>query len=342
MAKLSSLDANYTTGDLSIYPEELDSEVTLYEAKNNAETTLSQSVSYNSKYIVVENTEKFPDKGLIRLNSDKVLPYKTEVVYYGKKTKNVFSDLSRGFAGSYRTSWDAGDKVSGSVMSEHHNALKDAIIKIEENVGVEKFPSETSLNWILKRQEARFLSPKPIFRSYPLTSSPGKKIKFKSFSSNNIIKHFWDFGDGTTSIDESPIHSYSQEGIYTVKLNVVTTTGGQAITTKTNYINISINNVIGFFYVSPQNKTEPYYSLQTATALNKDPQTFNFVDQTDTETVQRYWIFDDGDTETVLDPNKHSTTHVYEKPGIYSPALLLVLSNQKTQRIFLNNKITII
>jgi len=44
-----------------------------------------------------------------------------------------------------------------------------------------------------------------------------------SFSSRNPIKRWlWDFGDGTTSIDQEPQHTYMMSGTYTVSLTVTT------------------------------------------------------------------------------------------------------------------------
>ena len=48
-------------------------------------------------------------------------------------------------------------------------------------------------------------------------------VDFTKYISNpqncNVI-HQWDFGDGTTSQEEAPLHSYASAGTYTVKLNV--------------------------------------------------------------------------------------------------------------------------
>ena len=39
-------------------------------------------------------------------------------------------------------------------------------------------------------------------------------------SSTNAISYAWDFGDGSTSIEKDPAHSYAKGGVYTVKLTV--------------------------------------------------------------------------------------------------------------------------
>ncbi|MCP3903911.1 MAG: PKD domain-containing protein [Planctomycetes bacterium] len=50
-----------------------------------------------------------------------------------------------------------------------------------------------------------------------LAASP---IHFNDRSVGNIASHEWDFGDGNTSTEANPAHTYSSDGTYTVKLGV--------------------------------------------------------------------------------------------------------------------------
>jgi PKD repeat protein len=56
----------------------------------------------------------------------------------------------------------------------------------------------------------------------------------------------WTFGDGTSSSDQNPIHQYSQEGSYTVKLTVKNV-AGNSTATKTNYIKVTTNTRPGIY-----------------------------------------------------------------------------------------------
>lgn len=281
MAKIHTLQEGYQTGDLSVYPEAIDNKETLYEVKNNAIVKLRQSLSYTGNSIVVESTEKFPEKGIIKISSN-VEAKAGELVYYSSKTSNTFKGLIRGFAGSVRSQWNIGSIVSNSVSAEHHNSVKDAILKIETNLGLESDPDPNSLNGILKSQEDRFLITKPIFRSYPIKGPPPLTVRFQNFSTGPVAKFFWDFGDGNTSSEKSPVHTYYQEGNYTVELNVVSVLGGQGVTTKYNYILVSNDERQPFFYVSPT-------SGNASTSDN--PTLFELVDQTDGDVKERIWNF---------------------------------------------------
>ncbi|UPT66362.1 MAG: PKD domain-containing protein [Sphingobacteriales bacterium JAD_PAG50586_3] len=50
--------------------------------------------------------------------------------------------------------------------------------------------------------------------------------------------YVWDFGDGTTSTEESPTHTYSQPGMYTVTL---TAQSGKKENVKTRLLNVTEN-----------------------------------------------------------------------------------------------------
>lgn len=80
-------------------------------------------------------------------------------------------------------------------------------------------------------------------------------VQFNDTSTGNPTSWNWDFGDGTTSTQQNPKHTYSAVGAYTVKLNV-TNGDGNSNLTKKNYITawntssvLPSNNGI-VFYVS--------------------------------------------------------------------------------------------
>lgn len=341
--RISASDSGYEAGDLSLFPAALDDKNTLFEVRNNAETKLKLTLSYNAKEVVVEDASGFPDKGLIRVGYQ---GGQGELIYYDKKTGNSFQTLKRGFAGSRQNSWNPQDNVyvSNSVCADPHNALKDAVINMEKDLGLEEFPEETSLNGILKAQEVRFLSPKPIFRAFPLKGPASLKVRFQNYTTGDAVRYFWDFGDGGTSLERSPTHTYVAEGIYTVKLDVVVSTGGTGIVTKTNYIEVNNNESAPFFYVDSISSP---YSVATAVERTEDgdatdAKEFLFIDQTDGDIVQRNWIFGDGNRYTEEDPDIHTTTHTYSEPGSYRVSLLIILSNGRTKITELPDLLTVL
>jgi len=317
--RLSSLDDDYQSGDLSQYPEALDTSDDFYEAKNNAETYLTQSITFNGSYLVVNDTSAFPDKGLLRVGE--------ELLYYGEKGTGIFKSLIRGFAGSQQNAWSIGTEITNGVMAEHHNAVKDALLNIQDFLGTLDDPVEGSFNYRLSVLERRFLAPKSLFRAYPRAGMSPLTVKFQNFSTTEAIRFLWDFGDGGASTDNSPTHTYQSEGNFSVTLRLVTSSGGQSITQKKDYVIVNDDRGIGFMYVTPE-------MGDTAT-------TFNFVDQTDGDVVLRYWNFGDGNKLTIDDPDIHTASHIYTEAGVYGPTLLVIFSDQRLLRVTLDESIVV-
>lgn len=55
-------------------------------------------------------------------------------------------------------------------------------------------------------------------------------ISFQNTTIGEKVQYQWDFGDGKTSIEESPTHEYAQMGVYDVKLTAQNTGGAEFIT----------------------------------------------------------------------------------------------------------------
>lgn len=338
--RLSSLTDGYATGMLSLFPETLDDFDSLYRATNNSKIPLKQSLTFSGARIIVEDTSGFPSTGILRVGPDIGVAGDYEMIFYGRKTNNTFENLQRGFAGSVHRNWSTtGIFVSNAVLAEHHNAIKDALINMEINCGVRDFPTSESLNGILKAQETRFLAPKPLFRAFPIKGPPPLKVRFQNFSTGYIGRFLWDFGDGGSSLEKSPVHMYLNEGIYTVKLNVVLPTGGQGIATKIGYIEVNSEESLPYFYVESINNP---YSQKYASQNDVQPKEFIFVDQTDGDIVQRNWIFGDGSKYTEEDPDVHQIKHIYATEGDYVVTELIQFANGRIKRVELPEPLHVI
>ncbi|MFY0628100.1 MAG: PKD domain-containing protein [Reichenbachiella sp.] len=69
------------------------------------------------------------------------------------------------------------------------------------------------------------------------TVSPiGGELTFK-YESAGALSYLWDFGDGNTSVEKDPIHSYSTSGLFSVSLTITNNTG-TVVETKTDLITI--------------------------------------------------------------------------------------------------------
>ena len=75
------------------------------------------------------------------------------------------------------------------------------------------------------------------FTVVPTKGSTPLTVQFTDQSKNLPSEWFWDFGDGTTSTEQNPIHTYTTIGTYTVNLTVTNIVGINT-TTKTGYITV--------------------------------------------------------------------------------------------------------
>jgi len=318
LRRISSSDDGYTAGDLSLFPETLDDKDSLYEVRNNAETRLRTGLSFSAKQVVVDDTAGFPDKGLVRIGPPGGSAGEAELIYYGSKTNSVLKDLTRGFSGSRQGQWPSGSWVTNAVTAEPHNAVKDALIKMQRKLGTKSLPEDGTLVRRLKDLELRYLSPKATFRVFPKKAKPGSSVRFQSLCEGDIVRYMWDFGDGFQSVEQNPVHTYASEGTYTVRLHIITASGSQGIATKRNYITVSSDEQKPLFYVK-----------------KVSGRTYRFVDQTDGDIKQRFWVFDDGSNYVESDPNVHEHVHTYEEAGVYRPSLLVGFAGDRVRRVFL-------
>jgi Zn-dependent protease len=66
---------------------------------------------------------------------------------------------------------------------------------------------------------------------------PPLTVRFRDFSSGSPLAWFWDFGDGTTSTEKDPVHTYSEEGRYATTLQVANAFGNDSLT-RPNHISV--------------------------------------------------------------------------------------------------------
>jgi PKD repeat protein len=114
------------------------------------------------------------------------------------------------------------------------------------------------------------------FTGMPFTGKSPLTVQFTDLSDSGfgdpvmINAWYWDFGDGTTSEEQNPEHTYSYPGTYTVSLTVYqpTTGGTSAITISANVSGYNHNTMTkpGYVVVSdPDGKTEENICLRFAT-----------------------------------------------------------------------------
>lgn len=60
----------------------------------------------------------------------------------------------------------------------------------------------------------------PGFALRPSQPRVGRPIQFTDYSKGEIISWLWDFGDGTTSAERNPVHTYATAGMFEASLTI--------------------------------------------------------------------------------------------------------------------------
>lgn len=118
------------------FPTSLDDDQSLYVAVNNLRTELTSNITNTELTIPVTTTSGYPNSGFITILSVPEDITRAEAIRYEGVTPTTFSGTARGAAGTPALAHFAGDNVDLTVVADHHNELKDAIIAIEEYLGV--------------------------------------------------------------------------------------------------------------------------------------------------------------------------------------------------------------
>lgn len=143
-------------------------------------------------------------------------------------------------------------------------------------------------------------SSEAIFNASPRVGCPPLTTTFNSLSPVQGLNYLWDFGDGTTSTQANPSHTYTTSGNFDVSLIIVDSLGCRDTLTKTNYIQ-TVNPAAN--YVPP------------TTTVGCGPLTTQFTDAT-AGANSWLWDFGDGTTSTSQNP-----VHSYTVPGFYTVSL---------------------
>ncbi|AEW00739.1 hypothetical protein A4D02_12335 [Niastella koreensis] len=139
-------------------------------------------------------------------------------------------------------------------------------------------------------------NPKAAFATTDTSSCPGKPVSFTNSSTGDNLQYTWDFGDGNTTNQLSPVHQYTQDGLYTVNLLIADPVGCRDSVKRVEYIKIT-TPIAGFTISDSVGSCPPLQVSFTNEAKNY---------------VTLRWDFGDGSTSTLESP-----VHFYNVPGVF-------------------------
>jgi PKD repeat protein len=207
-----------------------------------------------------------------------------------------FSNTS---ANSERYVWEFGDGATSTERNPTHIYTKsgDFTVKLHGfgKNGCEKLS-------IIENAVVVFAKPAADFSVSDTNSCPPFKLRFRNTTKYGVTYH-WDFGDGTTSTDSSPVHTYTAEGIYSITLVAANAGGCGDSFTRKDYIVVK----------APDMKYSGSKEIKSCT-----PYTARLSDATPGN-VAWNWDFGDGTTSTLQNPE-----HTWKDAGKYSVTLTTI------------------
>ncbi len=140
------------------------------------------------------------------------------------------------------------------------------------------------------------------FSRFPASGNPGTLFSFTDLSSN-ATSWIWDFGDGTTSNQQNPAHSYSQPGVYTI-VQIATGPGGSDTLARLGDVDVNEADVFAVDFSASITSGPAPLTVQFAPAFSGGA------------ADRSVWSFGDGRRSNLTNP-----AYTYTTPGTYTVIL---------------------
>jgi PKD repeat protein len=203
-----------------------------------------------------------------------------------------FTDLTKGQVTGWQ--WDFGDGISSAEKNPVHTyrnpGIYNVILTITNDYGVADV-TKTSYITAIGALQSKFLAD-PVAGKAPLT------VKFTDISIGSPFEWKWDFGDGATSSEQNPGHTFANGGSYDVKLTVIRNSSSDSSKQVVNVGGVPTADFVG----NPVS-ANPMGIIRFTDKSTNTPSTWS-------------WNFGDGATSTEQNPS-----HVYLVKGVYTVSL---------------------
>jgi PKD repeat protein len=211
-----------------------------------------------------------------------------------------FTDLSQVLVNDW--DWDFGDGVGVSTDQNPtyiYNTPGTYDVSLDVDNGYTT-DNETKVGYI----EVLSAIPQFTISANPTSGQRPLEVQFTFNPSGGLVASswVWDFGDGTGSVLENPVHTYKNPGTYTVSLTAGNEYGSDTVT-EVDFITVTAIPLVVDFVAN--------------ITKGLAPMTVRFRDLTTGDASS--WLWDFGDS-TPTSTERHPT-HTYRSEGLYTVAL---------------------
>lgn len=211
-------------------------------------------------------------------------------------TTVTFRDHSTGTS-PLTYNWEFGDGATSTEQNPVHTYIRKGPYTVRltvKNYYGSSVETKTDYIWI-------GMAPNAGFTGEPTTGNAPLSVVFTDHSSGYPITWNWIFGDGQSSIEKNPIHTYWAEGDYTVSLTASNEYG--STTASKDY----------FIHVMPPLKSK--FSADPSSGIA--PLVVRFSDLSTGNPDSWTWYFGDGSTST----GSQNPVHAYTREGAFDVKL---------------------
>ena len=206
-----------------------------------------------------------------------------------------FQNLSTIASGTLTSKWNFGDLATSNLENPKHMYLLAGKYSVQLNA-ISNFGCEDSIIKTIDIYEM----PDPDFSMSNVCD--GEVVNFNNLTAvTSGTSYSWNFGDGFGSTNESPVHTYSKEGVYTVNLTATTANGCvESASART----ITVHPVATIDFVADN-------------VCDDDTVKFTNLSKISNGTISYTWNFGDKVTSTQFEPE-----HLYDTFGVYTVTLI--------------------
>jgi PKD repeat protein len=208
----------------------------------------------------------------------------------------AFFDLSTGSITSW--SWDFGDGAGASVRYPKHAYEQAGSYTVSLTVTGELGTSNRTIVDLVQVS-----APPPLEALFDLVHPGGVApvaVQFVDRSTGGVTSWHWDFGDGASSVLQSPVHSFEDGGLYLVTLTV-------ARPGETHSLSIPVEIA----------EPPPDARFSVSTVSGEVPLLVRFTDRSTGNITTWLWDFGDGTSFST----ERFPSHVYRQPGQFTVRL---------------------
>lgn len=211
-----------------------------------------------------------------------------------------FDVTASGGAGGFKYSWDFGDGSAAATQKNPSHTYTaggtfTAKVTVSDNLGQSVVVSAPAV--VIAPGITVTINAQPSSGPFPLD------VKFTGSvtdAASGDLTYLWNFGDGATSTEASPTHTYAKAGNYNANLTV---TDSSARTGKSSDLAVRVTASVN-----------PVAAISASVDHGRGPLAVDFMSTVDggTPSYSYLWSFGDGSTSTQANPS-----HTFNDPGVY-------------------------